>query len=163
MSNLDESLENVTVDFKVLFEDSLKKIFCEISNDYSIEYEELLDKYITKSKKNVEIKKKKKKVNEVADANRCIANTAKYTRCTKTKHPGIQFCGFHKNQQKYGVVKTEKETLVVEDIEYILHDNKLFMKEKMQHLHGDLGNVDFSMLTLECDGIMEEDGSLCIY
>ena len=163
MSNLDESLENVTVDFKVLFEDSLKKIFCEISNDYSIEYEELLDKYITKSKKNVEIKKKKKKVNEVADANRCIANTAKYTRCTKTKHPGIQFCGFHKNQQKYGVVKTEKETLVVEDIEYILHDNKLFMKEKMQHLHGDLGNVDFSMLTLECDGIMEEDGSLRIY
>jgi hypothetical protein len=163
MSNLDESLENVTVDFKVLFEDSLKKIFCEISNDYSIEYEELLDKYITKSKKNVEIKKKKKKVNEVADANRCIANTAKYTRCTKTKHPGIQFCGFHKNQQKYGVVKTEKETLVVEDIEYIVHDNKLFMKEKMQHLHGDLGNVDFSMLTLECDGIMEEDGSLCIY
>ena len=163
MSNLDESLENVTVDFKVLFEDSLKKIFCEISNDYSIEYEELLDKYITKSKKNVEIKKKKKKVNEVADANRCIANTAKYTRCTKTKHPGIQFCGFHKNQQKYGVVKTEKETLVVEDIEYILHDNKLFMKEKMQHLHGDLGNIDFSMLTLECDGIMEEDGSLCIY
>ena len=126
MSNLDESLENVTVDFKVLFEDSLKKIFSEISNDYSIEYEELLDKYITKSKKNVEIKKKKKKVNEVADANRCIANTAKYTRCTKTKHPGIQFCGFHKNQQKYGVVKTEKETLVVEDIEYILHDNKLF-------------------------------------
>lgn len=163
MSNLDESLENVTVDFKVLFEDSLKKIFCEISNDYSIEYEELLDKYITKSKKNVEIKKKKKKVNEVADANRCIANTAKYTRCTKTKHPGIQFCGFHKNQQKYGVVKTEKETLVVEDIEYIVHDNKLFMKEKMQHLHGDLGNIDFSMLTLECDGIMEEDGSLCIY
>ena len=145
MSNLDESLENVTVDFKVLFEDSLKKIFCEISNDYSIEYEELLDKYITKSKKNVEIKKKKKKVNEVADANRCIANTAKYTRCTKTKHLGIQFCGFHKNQQKYGVVKTEKETLVVEDIEYILHDNKLFMKEKMQHLHGALGNVDFSM------------------
>ena len=163
MSNLDESLENVTVDFKVLFEDSLKKIFCEISNDYSIEYEELLDKYITKSKKNVEIKKKKKKVNEVADANRCIANTAKYTRCTKTKHPGIQFCGFHKNQQKYGVVKTEKETLVVEDIEYIVHDNNLFMKEKMQHLHGDLGNIDFSMLTLECDGIMEEDGSLCIY
>jgi hypothetical protein len=163
MSNLDESLENVTVDFKVLFEDSLKKIFCEISNDYSIEYEELLDKYITKSKKNVEIKKKKKKVNEVADANRCIANTAKYTRCTKSKHSGIQFCGFHKNQQKYGVVKTEKETLVVEDIEYIVHDNKLFMKEKMQHLHGNLGNIDFSGLTLECDGVMEEDGSLCIY
>ena len=163
MSNLDESLENVTVDFKVLFEDSLKKIFSEISNDYNIEYEELLDKYITKSKKNVEIKKKKKKVNEVADANRCIANTAKYTRCTKSKHPGIDFCGFHKNQQKYGVVKPEKETLTVEDIEYIVHDNKLFMKEKMQHLHGDLGNVDFSMLTLECDGVMEEDGSLCIY
>ena len=163
MSNLDESLENVTVDFKVLFEDSLKKIFSEISNDYNIEYEELLNKYITKSKKNVEIKKKKKKVNEVADANRCIANTAKYTRCTKTKHPGIQFCGFHKNQQKYGVVKPEKETLTVEDIEYIVHDNKLFMKEKMQDLHGDLGNVDFSILTLECDGVMEEDGSLCIY
>ncbi len=163
MSNLDESLENVTVDFKVLFEDSLKKIFSEISNDYNIDYEELLNKYITKSKKNVEIKKKKKKVNEVADANRCIANTAKYTRCTKSKHPGIQFCGFHKNQQKYGVVKTEKETLVVEDIEYIVHDNKLFMKEKLQDLHGDLGNVDFSELTLECDGVMEEDGSLCIY
>ena len=163
MSNLDESLENVTVDFKVLFEDSLKKIFSEISNDYNIEYEELLNKYITKSKKNVEIKKKKKKVNEVADANRCIANTAKYTRCTKTKHPGIQFCGFHKNQQKYGVVKPEKETLIIEDIEYIVHDNKLFMKEKMQDLHGDLGNVDFSILTLECDGVMEEDGSLCIY
>ena len=103
MSNLDESLQNVTVDFKLLLEDTLKKIFSEISNDYNIEYEELLDKYITKSKKNVEIKKKKKKVNEVADANRCIANTAKYTRCTKTKHPGIQFCGFHKNQQKYGL------------------------------------------------------------
>lgn len=163
MSNLDESLQNVTVDFKLLLEDTLKKIFSEISNDYNIEYEELLDKYITKSKKNVEIKKKKKKVNEVADANRCIANTAKYTRCTKSKHPGIDFCGFHKNQQKYGVVKPEKETLIIEDIEYIVHDNKLFMKEKMQHLHGDLGNVDFSMLTLECDGVMEEDGSLCIY
>lgn len=163
MSNLDESLQNVTVDFKVLLEDTLKKIFSEISNDYNIEYEELLDKYITKSKKNVEIKKKKKKVNEVADANRCIANTAKYTRCTKSKHPGIDFCGFHKNQQKYGVVKPEKETLTVEDIEYIVHDNKLFMKEKMQDLHGDLGNVDFSMLTLECDGVMEEDGSLSIY
>ncbi len=163
MSNLDESLQNVTVDFKLLLEDTLKKIFSEISNDYNIEYEELLDKYITKSKKNVEIKKKKKKVNEVADANRCIANTAKYTRCTKSKHPGIDFCGFHKNQQKYGVVKPEKETLTVEDIEYIVHDNKLFMKEKMQDLHGDLGNVDFSMLTLECDGVMEEDGSLCIY
>jgi len=163
MSNLDESLENVTVDFKVLFEESLKKIFSEISNDYNIEYEELLDKYITKSNKNVEIKKKKKKVNEVADANRCIANTAKYTRCTKSKHPGIDFCGFHKNQQKYGVVKPEKETLTVEDIEYIVHDNKLFMKEKMQDLHGDLNNVDFSMLTLECDGVMEEDGSLSIY
>lgn len=163
MSNLDESLQNVTVDFKLLLEDSLKKIFSEISNDYNIEYEELLDKYITKSKKNVEIKKKKKKVNEVADANRCIANTAKYTRCTKSKHPGIDFCGFHKNQQKYGVVKPEKETLTIEDIEYIVHDNKLFMKEKMQDLHGDLGNVDFSMLTLECDGVMEEDGSLCIY
>ncbi|MDB4507264.1 hypothetical protein N9064_00080 [bacterium] len=163
MSNLDESLQNVTVDFKLLLEDTLKKIFSEISNDYNIEYEELLDKYITKSKKNVEIKKKKKKVNEVADANRCIANTAKYTRCTKSKHPGIDFCGFHKNQQKYGVVKPEKETLTVEDIEYIVHDNKLFMKEKMQDLHGDLGNVDFSILTLECDGVMEEDGSLCIY
>jgi len=163
MSNLDESLQNVTVDFKLLLEDTLKKIFSEISNDYNIEYEELLDKYITKSKKNVEIKKKKKKVNEVADANRCIANTAKYTRCTKSKHPGIDFCGFHKNQQKYGVVKPEKETLTVEDIEYIVHDNKLFMKEKMQDLHGDLGNVDFSMLTLECDGVMEEDGSLSIY
>lgn len=163
MSNLDDSLKNVTVDFKVLFEDSLKKIFFEISNDYNIEYEELLDKYITKSKKNVEIKKKKKKVNEVADANRCIANTAKYTRCTKSKHPGIQFCGFHKNQQKYGVVKSEKESLFVEDIEYILHDNKLFMKEKMQHLHGDVSNIDFSGLILECDGVMEEDGSLCIY
>jgi cellobiose phosphorylase len=163
MSNLDESLQNVTVDFKLLLEDTLKKIFSEISNDYNIEYEELLNKYITKSKKNVEIKKKKKKVNEVADANRCIANTAKYTRCTKSKHPGIDFCGFHKNQQKYGVVKPEKETLTVEDIEYIVHDNKLFMKEKMQDLHGDLGNVDFSILTLECDGVMEEDGSLCIY
>lgn len=163
MSNLDESLQNVTVDFKLLLEDTLKKIFSEISNDYNIEYEELLDKYITKSKKNVEIKKKKKKVNEVADANRCIANTAKYTRCTKSKHPGIDFCGFHKNQQKYGVVKPEKETLTVEDIEYIVHDNKLFMKEKMQDLHGDLSTVDFSMLTLECDGVMEEDGSLCIY
>lgn len=163
MSNLDESLQNVTVDFKLLLEDTLKKIFSEISNDYNIDYEELLDKYITKSNKNVEIKKKKKKVNEVADANRCIANTAKYTRCTKSKHPGIDFCGFHKNQQKYGVVKPEKETLTVEDIEYIVHDNKLFMKEKMQDLHGDLGNVDFSMLTLECDGVMEEDGSLSIY
>jgi cellobiose phosphorylase len=163
MSNLDESLQNVTVDFKLLLEDTLKKIFSEISNEYNIEYEELLNKYITKSKKNVEIKKKKKKVNEVADANRCIANTAKYTRCTKSKHPGIDFCGFHKNQQKYGVVKPEKETLTVEDIEYIVHDNKLFMKEKMQDLHGDLGNVDFSILTLECDGVMEEDGSLCIY
>ena len=102
-----------------------------------------MHKYITKNQKNVEIKKKKKKVNEVADANRCIANTAKYTRCTKSKHPGIDFCGFHKNQQKYGVVKSEKETLTVEDIEYIVHDNKLFMKEKMQHLHGDISTVDF--------------------
>ena len=163
MSNLDESLQNVKVDFKILLEDSLKKIFSEISKDYNIEYEELLDKYITKSKKNVDIKKKKKKVNEVADTNRCIANTAKYTRCTKSKHPGIDFCGFHKNQQKYGIIKFEKEILTVEDIEYIVHDNKLFMKEKMQQLHGDLDNINFSMLTLECDGVMEDDGSLCIY
>lgn len=163
MSKLDNSLENVSVDFKIIFEENLKNIFSEISNDYNINYDELLNKYITKNQKNVEIKKKKKKVNEVADANRCIANTAKYTRCTKSKHPGIDFCGFHKNQQKYGVVKSEKETLTVEDIEYIVHDNKLFMKEKMQHLHGDISSIDFSSLTLECDGIMEDDGSLCIY
>ncbi len=43
MSNLDESLQNVTVDFKLLLEDTLKKIFSEISNDYNIEYEELKD------------------------------------------------------------------------------------------------------------------------
>lgn len=163
MSKLDDSLSTIGIDFQVILEDTLKKIFSEISNDYNIDYDKLLNKYIIKNQKNVEIKKKKKKVNEVADANRCIANTAKYTRCTKSKHPGIEFCGFHKNQQKYGIANSEKETLTVEDIEYIIHDNKLFMKEKIQDLHGDISNIDFSSLKLDCDGIMEEDGSLCIY
>lgn len=166
LDKLDDSLSNVSIDFKVMFEDSLKKILSKISTDYGLNYEELLKKYVMETASasvEVDIKKKKKKSVELPDASRCIANTAKYTRCTKSKHPGIQFCGFHKDQQKYGVVKTKKETLSVDNIEYVVYEQKLYMKEKLEDLHGNVLEIDFSKLSIDCDGFIEEDGSLSIY
>lgn len=162
MSKLDDSLSNVSVDFKNLFEDSLKKIISKISTDYSLDYEELLKKYVSKDD-NVSIKKKKKKSVELPDSSRCVANTAKYTRCTKSKLPGIEFCGFHKNKQQYGVVKRIKETIVSDDIEYIVNGRNLYMKEKLEHLFGNLKEINFSTLSIDCDGTLEEDGSLSFY
>ena len=166
MDKLDDSLSNVSIDLKAVLEDSLKKILSKISTDYGIDYEELLKKYVMETAStnvNVDIKKKKKKSVELPDASRCIANTAKYTRCTKSKHPGIQFCGFHKDQQKYGVVKTKKETLSVDNIEYVVYEQKLYMKEKLEDLYGNAVETDFSKLSIDCDGFVEEDGSLSIY
>ena len=162
MDKLNDSLSNVSIDLKVVLEDSLKKILSKISTDYGIEYEELLKKYISQDD-TVSIKKKKKKSVELPDSSRCIANTAKYTRCTKSKLPGMEFCGFHKNKQQYGVVKYMKETIVADDIEYIVNGRSLYMKEKLEHLFGSLQEIDFSTLTIDCDGTLEEDGSISFY
>lgn len=162
LDKLDDSLSTVNIDFKILYEESVKKILSKISTDYELEYEQLVKKYLTNNDNNVSnnIKKKKKKINEIADSNRCIANTAKYTRCTKSKLPGIQFCGFHRSKQQYGIVKTEKEVMVIENCEYIVDDNKLYLKE---YISDKLENEDFSFSSIHCDGIIEKDGSVSLY
>lgn len=165
MSKLDDSLTNINIDFNNLLEEHTKKLLSNISSDYGLDYEELLKKYFTNKESNVVgIKKKKKKVNELPDSSRCIANTAKYSRCTKSKLPGLQFCGFHKNKQQYGVIKSPKETLVMDEVEYVVEDKKLYIKEKLEHVYGNVLEIDFSKLSCtDCDGIVCEDGSITLY
>lgn len=160
MNKLNDSLSHISIDFKNLLEEHTKKILLDISSEYSLDYEELHKKYVLcNESKIVEIKKKKKKSVELPDSSRCIANTAKYTRCTKSKLPGIQFCGFHKNKQQYGVVKSTKEIIKVQEKEYLVNDNKLYLKEKFNNLD----DIDFLNLSIDSDGKVDEDGSLTLY
>jgi hypothetical protein len=164
MNKLNDSLSHISIDFKNLLEEHTKKILLDISSEYSLDYEELYKRHVLcNESKIVEIKKKKKKSVELPDSSRCIANTAKYTRCTKSKLPGIQFCGFHKNKQQYGVVKSTKETIKVQEKEYLVNDNKLYLKEKLQETFTDLDDIDFLNLSIDSDGKVDEDGSLTLY
>lgn len=166
MSKIDDSLSIINIDLKNLLEEHTKKLLLNISSDYKLNYEELLKKYLETNETivNNNISKKKKKINELPDSSRCIANTAKLTRCTKSKLPGIEFCGFHKNKQQYGIIKERKNITVIEDIEYVIHENKIYLKEKLENIIGSLDSIDFSKITnVDCDGIVCEDGSWNIF
>ena len=72
----------------------------------------------------------------------------------------MQFCGFHRNKQQYGVVKTQKEVMVIDNCEYIVDDNRLYIKE---FINNKLNEPGFSFSTVHCDGVIEQDGSVSLY
>ena len=172
MELLQEDLNKMSLDTSKMLEDILKNILEKIATDYKMNKEELFNKYI-KNKKCEESNiiglthKKKKRINEVPNNNRCIANTAKLTRCTKSKLDGIHFCGFHKNKQQYGVVELEEviSTCIYDEIEYYKYNLKLYMKEKVDH-YCSINKIILEHEVLESfqpEGFIEENGVTTLY
>jgi len=177
MEQLNSDLSKMSLDTSKMLEEILKNILEKIAIDYKINKEELFNKYIKKTNISVSNKlnglnglnglKKKKRINEVPNNSRCIANTAKLTRCTKSKLDGIHYCGFHKNKQQYGVVELEEiiSTCIHDEIKYYKYDLKLYIKEKIDD-HCNVNNkmIDNKLLeSFQSDGFIEANGVTTLY
>src|SRR6056300_402742 len=180
MSELIEPFSKITIDLSQIVEQHLKNIFHQISDDYGISEKELNAKFLkdhSKISDNGDIEmKKKKNFTDLPNESRCIANTAKFTRCTKRKLPGTKFCGFHRNKQQYGVIKEEKdsvETMNIVDTEYLNYKNKLYKIETLASVYNTTSIEKLKDIVLEnfeqdhfkryTEGLINDDGSISLY
>ena len=96
------SLDEISKNIHILFSSQLKKILTEISNDYSIDKNKLLTKYIsTNSLNNISIKKKKKK-NKLEPNCLCMARKQDGNQCTRRRKDNNEYCGKHIKNRRFG-------------------------------------------------------------
>jgi hypothetical protein len=181
MTELIEPFNKITIDLTQIVEQHLKNIFHQISVDYDICEKELNSKFLKDHSKisdngDIEMKKKKNFI-ELPNESRCIANTAKFTRCTKRKLPGTKFCGFHRNKQQYGTIKEEKgeivEVIKIIDTDYLNYKNRLYKLETLEKVYNTkdkdelketiLNNHEKEEVKRLVEGIINSDGSISLH
>jgi hypothetical protein len=75
-------------------ESALLTIFSEISKDYNIDYEKLVNKYSTK------IKQISEEFEDVEIQSRCKGKNKNNKRCSKTRKENSEYCSIHCDQYK---------------------------------------------------------------
>lgn len=96
---------------------NIKDILIKISQDYNIQLDELVNKYLDK-----------KEMSE----NQCIAKMKKGTQCHRKKRKNCDFCSFHYKSLPFGTIyQTDKEkyieTWIDEDLgeDYLIDSNDI--------------------------------------
>lgn len=172
------ALNKITFNINNVFNETLKEVLEKISNDYGIEKEELFSKFLNNESNDCDIDlKKKKNLGDLSDNIRCIANTAKLTRCTKRKLPGTEFCGFHCKKQPFGTIthdsNDEVKIMTIDNVEFALHDKILYRTSRIRKIFDysdkkELNNFfskkeNIAKFSDYKDGIMENENSVIIY
>ena len=113
--NCPEKINNnfIIENLKKIFNDKLSVILNEISDDYQLNKEKLVKKYIDDSFdidfSTASIKKRKRKQNKLLAKNElCMARKADGLQCTRRRRDGTEFCGKHASNLKYGRVDDEE-------------------------------------------------------
>ena len=125
----------------VIFNNKLKHILNEISVNYNINIDSLVQKYcepnLSISDLALPIKKKKRKKNRILDKNElCMAKKADGHQCTRRRKDGKEYCGKHLNNLKFGriddddkyndtskYIKTTHEK--IDGIDYLVDSNNV--------------------------------------
>lgn len=125
----------------VIFNNKLKHILNEISVNYNINIDTLVQKYcepnLSISDLALPIKKKKRKKNRILDKNElCMAKKADGHQCTRRRKDGKEFCGKHMNNLKFGriddddkyndtskYIKTTQEK--IDGVDYLVDSNNV--------------------------------------
>ena len=125
----------------VIFNNKLKHILNEISVNYNINIDTLVQKYcepnLSISDLALPIKKKKRKKNRILDKNElCMAKKADGHQCTRRRKDGKEYCGKHMNNLKFGriddddkyndtskYIKTTQEK--IDGVDYLVDSNNV--------------------------------------
>ena len=125
----------------VIFNNKLKHILNEISVNYNINIDTLVQKYcepnLSISDLALPIKKKKRKKNRILDKNElCMAKKADGHQCTRRRKDGKEYCGKHLNNLKFGriddddkyndtskYIKTTQEK--IDGVDYLVDSNNV--------------------------------------
>lgn len=166
--NSPEKINNnfIIENLKKIFNDKLCVILNEISDDYQLNNDKLVKKYIDDSFdidfSAAPIKKRKRKQNKLLAKNElCMARKADGLQCTRRRRDGTEFCGKHASNLKYGRV----------DDEELNDSNKDQIKCTLEKIDGNSYLVDCNsklVYTFDTDnptvvGKMAEDGTVTFH
>lgn len=116
------SLDDISKNIHILFSSQLKKILIEISNEYAIDKNKLLTKYVgNTSLNNISIKKKKKK-NKLEPECLCMARKQDGNQCTRRRKDNFEYCGKHIKNRRFGRIDEHSNNIdkLAENDNYIM-------------------------------------------
>ena len=116
------SVGEISKNIHILFSSQLKKILIEISNEYSLDKNKLLNKYLDSvSLNNVSIKKKKKK-NKLEPDCLCMARKQDGNQCTRRRKGPDEYCGKHIKNRRFGRIDEHSNNIdkLAENDNYIM-------------------------------------------
>tara|TARA_B100001093_G_scaffold509301_2_gene573063 strand:+ start:33 stop:542 length:510 start_codon:yes stop_codon:yes gene_type:complete len=123
--------ESVIIGLNTIFNNELKNILDNISNEYNLDKKKLYEKYlnndVSKSEIKIELKKKKRKKNVKLCKNElCMARKADGLQCTRRRKDSLEFCGKHNKNLKFGRIDDKTK----------YSDNSEFLKTKEIKIDG---------------------------
>lgn len=131
-----------------IFNNKLKDILKEISEDNSINYDTLEEKYIQTDTLDLSVplfKKKKRKKNTILKQTElCMARKADSGQCTRRRKDGSEFCGKHNGQLKFGriddtVLAKDNQNFIqcssikIDGTEYLIDKNNVVYSYDVEH------------------------------
>ena len=117
----------------------IKDILQKISNDYNIDYQELLDKYVSDSISTCKTICKSKC--KLQPHEQCCAKKQDGMRCTRRHKEESRFCGKHENNLKFGQIE-ENETdgevisttrIYINDKSYLVDNNNIVYSDDINN------------------------------
>ncbi len=96
-----------------LFNNHVHRILKDISSSYSLELEDLCNKYITNNSIDMDIqtgiqnKRTRRKNKPVSKVELCMARKADMCQCTRRRKDNTEYCGKHSGVLKYGRIDDE--------------------------------------------------------
>ena len=113
------------------FNNKLTEIIDSIANEYNLDKEKLISKYIGDVSDICEIlddKKKKRKKNKVLNSEElCMAKKADNHQCTRRRKPNCDYCGKHLNNLKFGRIDDEEK----------FNDNSKYIRTLHERIEGE--------------------------
>lgn len=131
-----------------IFNNKLKDILKQISDEHSINYDDLETRYIQTNTLDLTVpihKKKKRKKNTVLNQTElCMARKADTGQCTRRRKDGSDFCGKHNGQLKFGriddtVLSKDKQNFIqcssikIEGTDYLIDKHKVVYSYDIDH------------------------------
>ena len=94
-----------------VFNEKLKTILTDISDQYSLNKDKLFQKYVNNDIIPIDIdmtqKRKRKKNKQLSVGELCMARKADNHQCTRRRKDNSEYCGKHFNNLKYGRIDDE--------------------------------------------------------
>lgn len=110
MSGFDK--DNILQLLSNVFNSNLKEILIKISDDYNLDSDTLINKYVGDIQDInlvLDDKRKKRKKNKIlASDELCMAKKADNLQCTRRRKEGCEYCGKHQNNLKFGRIDDEE-------------------------------------------------------